>query len=576
MNYSFAEIKKNLKKDFTGLKEIRIAVLSDSSSQLLCQSIKGYAFTQQLNVNIWEAEYNSIRHTIIDEDSGLYEFKPEFVIIFQSSKKLLNGFYSQPFPERATFADEHLQMINNLVDTINNRIACNIIYINFPEINDSVFGNYNNKTNLSFTYQLRKINFELMNLAQRKANFHICDLCALQSVHGSLNMFKPQLYINTDNVLDIDALPYLAKCITDMLLAFSGKFKKCLVLDLDNTLWGGIIGDDGIENIEIGELGIGKAFTEFQKWIKQLKERGIILAVSSKNDEKIAKEPFEKHPDMVLKLEDFAVFAANWENKADNIRYIQSVLNIGYDSMVFFDDNPFERELVKKFIPEITVPDLPEDPADYLPFLYSQNIFETISFTNEDVARTKLYREEADRTILKRSFVNEAEFLKSLEMTALVKQVDKFSLPRAAQLSQRSNQFNLRTVRYTEEQMRAISAANDKFALTISLKDKFGDYGMVGLTILEKMNNSDLFINTWIMSCRVLKRGVEDFMMEQLVNIARENGYTSLIGEYIPTPKNNMVKDHYKNLGFAAQESLFKLSIYDYVPKVTHIKKDSD
>lgn len=574
MNYSFAELKKNLKKDFTGLKSVKIAILADSSSQLLCQSIKGYAFTQQLNINIWESEYNSIDDSIYNERSELYEFKPEFIVIFQSTKKALDSFYSLPIEQKEFFAKDHIKKVAELVQVINSRIVANIIYVNFPEINDGIFGNYSNKTSLSFTYQLRKINFELMNLAQAKANLHICDLCALQNTYGSINMFTAPLYINTDNVLDIDALPNLAKSIIDMVLAFNGKFKKCLILDLDNTLWGGIIGDDGFDNIEIGDLGIGKAFTEFQKWIKQLKERGIILAVSSKNDEGVAKEPFERHPDMILRLEDFAVFSANWENKADNIRYIQSVLNIGFDSMVFFDDNPFERELVKKYIPEITVPDLPEDPAEYLPFIYSQNLFETVSYTNEDVNRTKLYREEADRTILKKSYLNECEFLKNLEMKALMTKVNDFTIPRAAQLTQRSNQFNLRTIRYSDEQMKVISLASDKFSFAISLKDKFGDYGVVGVIVLERLNRKELFINTWIMSCRVLKRGLENFMINELVSIAKGLGYLKLIGEYIATPKNKMVKDHYKDLGFEVkQNNLFALSINEYVQKETYITK---
>ena len=354
----------------------------------------------------------------------------------------------------------------------------------------------------------------------------------------------------------------------------SGKFKKCLILDLDNTVWGGVIGDDGMEGIQIGDLGIGKAFSKLQAWAKQLKERGIILVACSKNTEHIAKEPFEKHPDMVLKLNDFALFVANWNNKPDNIRDIQSILNIGFDSMVFLDDNPFEREMVKKEIPEITVPDLPEDVSDYLPFLYQQNLFETTSFTEEDTKRNDQYREEAERTKVQHQFTNESDFLQNLQMTADIKPIDKFTLPRAAQLTQRSNQFNLRTIRYTEEKLAEVLQDKDKFTMTISLRDKFGDYGLISLLILNKINNTDLFIDTWIMSCRVLKRNVEELVLNEVVEIANKEKCGRILGEFIPTPKNEIVKEHYKKLGFSENGKYWELTPGNYDNRKTFISKN--
>ena len=318
---------------------------------------------------------------------------------------------------------------------------------------------------------------------------------------------------------------------------------------MDNTLWGGIIGDDGLENIQIGDLGIGKAFTELQLWIKQLQKRGIILAVCSKNTESIAKEPFEKHPEMKLRLDDIAVFVANWENKVDNIRHIQSVLNIGFDSMVFLDDNPFERNMVKTNIPEIAVPELPEDPVEYLPFLRAANLFETASFTENDEKRTRQYQQESWRATVQKSFSNEDEFLASLNMGSVIQPFNKFNIPRVAQLTQRSNQFNLRTIRYTENEIRAIADSAEYCPLTFTLEDRFGDYGLISVVILKKKNDG-LFIDTWIMSCRVLKRGMERFVLNEIVATANRSGYASIQGEYIPTAKNAMVNDHYKTLGF--------------------------
>ena len=239
--------------------------------------------------------------------------------------------------------------------------------MNYPEIDDTVFGSYGNRVEASFTYQVRKLNYGLMQLAQQHSDLYVCDIASIQNKIGRDLMFASNVYVSTEMVLSVDALPYVASRTIDIISALRGQFKKCLILDLDNTLWGGVIGDDGMEGIQLGHgLGIGKAFTEFQMWVRKLKQRGIIICVASKNNEETAKEPFEKHPDMVLRLDDIAVFMANWETKVDNIRTIQQILNIGFDSMVFLDDNPFERNIVRENIPDITVPELPDDPGEYL------------------------------------------------------------------------------------------------------------------------------------------------------------------------------------------------------------------
>ncbi len=569
----FLQLKKNLKKDFSTLPVYKVAVLADSASQFLVQALKGYGYTQGIHLDIWEADYDQVHQTVLDENSKLYTSKPDFVIVFHSNKKLIADFYKRPREGKRNWANDQLKFIQTITEGINKRINTNIIYFNFPEINDSVFGNYANKTDFSFLFQLRLLNTELMKLSAAKKNLNICDLSSIQNTYGSLITVNEKMHVTSDWIVSFDVLPAVAKNITDIILAYTGKFKKCLILDLDNTLWGGIIGDDGMEGIEIGDLGIGKAFSKLQEWIKQLKERGIILVVCSKNTEHISKEPFEKHPDMVLKLQDIALFVANWNNKPDNIRYIQSILNIGFDSMVFLDDNPFEREMVKKEIPEIVVPDLPEDVADYLPYLYQQNLFETVSFTEEDTKRNDQYREEAERAKAQYQFTNENEFLESLQMVAEIKPVDKFTLPRSAQLTQRSNQFNLRTVRYTEEKLREVIGDKNKFTLAVSLKDKFGDYGLISLLVLEKINDNDLFIDTWIMSCRVLKRNVEELVLNEVVNLAIQQKCNRVIGEFIPTPKNELVKDHYKKLGFIGNEDRWELIAGSYIFKNTFIEK---
>jgi FkbH-like protein len=572
---SFQTLKKNLKKNPTGLKTVELAILADTSSQLYVQALKGYAIAEGLSFEVFESDYNQIDMQVFDMGSELYSLNPEYIILFLSSQKLKKKFYLLSQTERREFADKQLAYFEKLVSTISQNFSSKIIFFNFSESDDAIFGNYANKLESSFIYQLRKINFELMNLAQKNKNLFINDLCYLTNRYGQKYILAEKIYINTDIIFSLDFLPIIAKNTVSIIQSLQGKINKCLILDLDNTVWGGIIGDDGIENIQIGDLGIGKAFTELQSWVKQLKERGIIICICSKNTESIAKEPFEKHPDMLIRLEDISIFIANWETKVDNIRYIQSVLNIGFDSMVFIDDNPFERNIIRENIPDITVPELPEDPSEYVSFLAELNLFETSSFTEEDAQRTRLYQEEAKRSIIEKSFANESGFLKSLEMISEIKPFNNFNIPRISQLSQRSNQFNLRTVRFTEEEIAKISESNNYITLSFNLKDKYGDYGLVAVIILEKQTNETLFINTWFMSCRVLKRGMENFTLNTIVRIAKENQFKYLAGEYIPTPKNSIVKDHYKELGFTQNSYFWKLDIENYLMKECFITSKS-
>lgn len=576
---SFRELKK-LAKEERNVPKMKVALLGDTATQLLVTAIKGVAADRGLSLDIYEGEYNQVERQLMDPTSELYEYDAEITIIFQSTHKLGEYHSSLSIEKQEQLADDRLSFILSLCERpffANKKI----IYFNYPEIEDTVFGSYANKVESSFTYQVRKLNYELMNLSRKYPNLYICDIAGLQNMFGRRFLFAPNVYMTTEMVLSVNALPYTASRVVDIIAAIKGQFKKCLILDLDNTVWGGVIGDDGLEGIELGHgLGIGKAFTEFQMWVKKLKQRGIIICVASKNKEETAKEPFEKHPDMVLKLDDIAVFQANWETKVDNIRTIQSVLNIGFDSMVFLDDNPFERNMVRENIPGITVPELPDDPAMYLEYLYSLNLFETASYSNADKDRTKQYQVEAKRVSLSKTFTNEADFLKSLNMVSTVSGFTKFNTPRVAQLSQRSNQFNLRTVRYTEADIESMAKDPDVIDLSFTLEDKFGDNGLIAVVIMKKLDEEMLFLDTWFMSCRVLKRGMENFTLNTMVEYAKAKGYKKFIGEYIPTPKNKMVERHYPNLGFSsintAESSQYVLDLESYSPRECYIKKQEE
>lgn len=573
MMKTFAQLKKSLKKDFSGFKPLKIALLGDSTISLMAQALKATGYDYKLHLQILETDFNQVERQVFDSSSELYAFEPEVVIIFQSSHKLLSKYNKSSVEDYSHLAANELDLLQNLYTAIESRLNAHVIYYNYAEINDAVFGNFANKHEASFLFQLRKLNYQLMVFAAGHSNFHICDLSAIQNQAGKVVLFHPSIYMTTEMVLSLDILPEVAARTVDIISAIIGKFKKCIILDLDNTLWGGIIGDDGVDKIQIGSLGIGKAFTEFQYWIKKLKNRGIIIAVCSKNTESVAREPFEKHPDMVLHLEDISVFMANWDNKADNIRQIQQVLNIGFDSMVFVDDNPFERNLVRENIPELTVPELPEDPSEYLEYLYSLNLFETTSFSKEDLERTALYQTEAKRNLLKQSVTNEGDFLKSLNMLSLVESFNNYNIPRVAQLSQRSNQFNLRTVRYSEENLQAMTQDQRYLTFSFNLDDKFGSNGIICAVVLKQEDETTAFIETWFMSCRVLKRGMEAFVLNTIVEAARERGFSYLKGEFIPTAKNEMVKNHYLELGFEQAGDYWVLDVKPYRQTETYIKQ---
>ena len=573
---SLNQLKRNLKSDLSGLSKFKLAVIGDTATQLLCTAIRGMGVERGYNIDLFEAEYNQVERQLLDPTSDLYQFDADFIVIFQSTHKLGEYHSMLSTEQQENLSDERISFLASVCE--NPALAGKkIIYFNYPEIEDTVFGSYANKVESSFTYQVRKLNYELMRLSQQYQNLFICDIVGLQNKLGRDFMFAANVYTSTEMILSMDALPYVASRVMDIVCAMKGQFKKCLILDLDNTVWGGVIGDDGLEGIQLGHgLGIGKAFTEFQMWVKKLKQRGIIICVASKNNEDTAKEPFEKHPDMVLKLDDIAVFQANWETKVDNIRTIQRILNIGFDSMVFLDDNPFERNMVRENIKGITVPELPEDPADYLEYLYSLNLFETASYSNLDKDRTKQYQVEAQRVSLSKTFTSEADFLKSLNMVSVVSGFTKFNTPRVAQLSQRSNQFNLRTVRYTDADIEALANDPNVIDLSFTLEDEFGDNGLIAVVIMKPMGRETLFVDTWFMSCRVLKRGMENFTLNTMAKKAKAAGYKRIIGEYLPTPKNKMVENHYTGLGFAkiegAETAQFELKVDDYQPRECYIE----
>ena len=571
---SYLQLKKNCARTPETPDGTRFALLGDCATQLLATAIRGYALEMNLPLRVFEADYDQIDAQLMDTGSEFYAFAPETVLLYRCTEKLYERFVRTPLDARAAFAETEIEKIRAEWARVQHGTKADILFFASLPMDDGVFGSYALREGSAFPYQLLKLNYLLAEAAREAGNVRLIDLEPIRAHMGYDAFHDPKLYAIAKMPISTQALPAVASRVVDAILARKGRFHKCAIVDLDNTLWGGVIGDDGLEGIQIGELGQGHAFTEFQTWLKELKNRGVMLAVCSKNDEANAKEPFLRHPEMVLKLDDFSAFVANWEDKASNIRRIQKELNIGLDSMVFFDDNPFERNLVRTMLSEVEVPELPEDPAEYTAFARMQNLFDTNSYSDEDRVRTERYLAEKSRTELSAGIDNYDDYLKALGMKAVCAPFDAFHIPRIAQLTQRSNQFNLRTVRYSEQEIEEIAANPRYITRYYTLRDRFGEHGLIAVVILEKREN-ELFVNEWLMSCRVLKRGMEQFIADSILRAAREAGVARVVGEYIPTPKNAMVKDLYASMGFRPLgDGLYEARVDDYRNHQTFITEE--
>jgi FkbH-like protein len=569
------EIKKSA--EIVRGKVIRLAILADFATQSLAPVLKALFARYDVKLELYEAAFDAIDIEVIDASSGLYQFKPDYVAVIMATQQLRARIYTTS--SRTDFAELTTRHLVELWSKIAEKSSAKIVQATFVLPAERAFGNYELRIPYSVGAIISDVNRAIVEAARRAGHVLICDVDFVAAEIGRRNWFDDRLWILSKALCSYDAMPRCGRALADVVLAAEGRVVKCVILDLDGTLWGGVIGDDGLEGIRLGELEDGDAFVDFQRFLLELKRRGIILAVVSKNERQHALLPFQKHPNMVLKEDDIAVFIANWENKADNIRAVQGVLNIGFDSIVFLDDNPFERGLVRRMLPDVIVPELPEDPSQFLSSIADLALFETASHSEIDEKRVAQYRQEAERHLLRNQFSDIDAYLASLNMTIKVERFSEFNLPRIVQLMQRSNQFNLTTRRYNHSVCCKIMRDPASCALTMSLKDTFGDSGLICIIILNV--SETVVIDEFLMSCRVLNRGVEAFVMNTIFELARRRGANSVVGSYVPTPKNGMVQNFYSGFGFALVEekvlgeTTWQLDLAAYSPKPHHIKTEA-
>lgn len=530
---------------------LRIAILGGPTTIQLVQLIEAFLVAEGIASEILETEYGVFRQEILSPGSSLDKFRPQIVFLATGAVDISHF----PHPGMADnavieLANAEIAQWQALWESANGRWGATVIQNTFEILPGSVFGHFASRHFAARENYISRLNRGLTESAPSFVVLH--DLCSLSSEAGRSRWFDSRLYFEAKIPCAADCIVTYAHSVVSLLRAIVGKSKKVLVLDLDNTIWGGQVGDAGPNGITLG-LGSaeGEAYLSFQTYVKALHDRGILLAVCSKNDELKAREPFLVRDDIVLKESDISCFIANWRNKAENLQEIAARLNLGLDSFVFFDDNPAERALVRLHLPMVAVPDVPQDPSDYIGALNLHRFFETVSFTVEDAARTQYYSQDASRREMLHQAIDLDSFLRSLKMRARVEPIIEANLERASQLINKSNQFNLTTRRYAIAELQDLGQRPGWHAITISLRDQLGDSGLICVLLLHQEADT-VEIDTWVMSCRVLQRGVERLAFNEAVRIARENGAKKVRGIYIPTSKNAMVQNHYSNLGFRA------------------------
>ena len=560
-------------------KPVRLALLGSCTLTHLHAAIRVAGLRRGIQISIYENDYGQYLQELSDPESALHAFKPTVVLFALDAYHLTAGFHAAMEPSDAAAALEEVKSrIKRCWALARDAFACPLIQQTPLPVHPQLLGNNEHRLPGTRNAVIARLNAELRPMADAEG----VDLLALDERlvrDGIAAWHDPGLWHRAKQEISPAAAPLYGDLVGRILAAKQGRSYKCLVLDLDNTVWGGVVGDDGLENLVLGQgSALGEAYVAFQEYAKELSRRGIILAVCSKNDEANALEPFEKHPEMVLKRGDIASFFANWSDKPANIRAIANELNIGLDAIVFIDDNPVERSLVRRELPMVAVPEVSDDPTSYPQTLADAGYFEGLAVTDDDRARTQQYQGNRARAVLQASSTDLSSYLRSLSMELIWRRFDKIGLQRTVQLINKTNQFNLTTRRYTEEDVLRLMQDERSFGLQLRLIDRFGDNGIIGIVIGRMNGDVDLHIDTWLMSCRVLGRQVEPTTLNLVAAQARRLGAGRLIGEYIPTKKNGMVKDHYQKLGFSLVESSSEggntnvLDLTGFVPAETFIQ----
>lgn len=555
--------------------EIKIAVLSNFTHRGLLETIK--VKTSELNTNCltYSCGYNQYSQEMLDPSSNLYKFSPDLIFLMLDLSNFFgNDFYSIdsfPIESKKEMIENKIAEIKNLINSFQNRNNSKIIIFNFPIPIYSPKGINEFKTNYGLKEMVANLNQALYDFSKTKSSVYVYDFNAFVMYYGQQNILDYRQYFFGDLKIAMGFIPKLADQLMTYVIPSLGRNRKCIVLDLDNTLWGGIIGEDGFEGIKIGTKYPGNAFTEFQRRLLKLHKQGIILAINSKNNPEDALQVIREHLDMILKEEHFASLKINWNDKVTNMKEIAEEINIGLDSLIFFDDDEINREFVKEALPMVKVIDLPKDPSFYASTLINLPDFNVLKLTEEDKQRGIMYYQQRQRNELKETVISLDEFLKNLNIKVKIKNADEFTIPRISQLTLKTNQFNLTTQRYQIEDIEKISKDKNFLVGAMEVKDKFGDSGITGVFIAKK-DGKKMNVDTFLLSCRVMGRKVENVMMHYIIEHAKKENIEKIEAKYLPTKKNQPCSSFLEDFGFEKTQNGWEFNIHKDIKLPEHIE----
>ena len=569
--------KANSIKNITFQKKIRVAILSSFTINGLGETLIVKCADRNIRCETYNSPYKQYNQDILSPTSPLYEFSPNLTFMIIDTRTILSSLIYNPYSvstsERREYIDNRVKELANLVRNFTGKSDSKLVVANFSNPVYTPYGICETKAEYGLREMILDLNAKLSSLLRNEPSTFIFNFDSFVSKYGEVNVFDYRQFLVGDIQVSLGYIPYLAEEIMGYVKADLGINRKCIVLDLDNTLWGGIVGEDGFEGIKLSPQPPGNSFVEFQRIIQALYERGIILAINSRNNEDEAMRVIREHPYMVLREDNFASIKINWNDKISNIKAIAEELNIGLDSFVYFDDDAVNRELMSKALPEVMTVDLPEDPALYSQSLTNLNDFNTFSITDEDKKRGQMYLEQRKRIQLEKSVSNLEEFLSQLSIKINIKTADEFTIPRIAQLVLKTNQFNLTTNRFREEEIRKFAQNMNMWVGCAQTGDKFGDNGITGVFIVNKNTGySEWSIDTFLLSCRVMGRGIEDGIMQHILNEARKEGISRVRGRYIPTKKNKPCESFLSNSGFKNEGEYWVYSFDAPFKMVKHLE----
>lgn len=564
-------IKRHLLENGNSFIEIKIAILGGSTTNEIADQLELFLLNYGIKSTFYQSDYGKYMEDALFGNELLDDFCPDIIFIHTNWRNITE--LPTPFnteDEINGMLEAEYSKFVNIWSSLFDRYHCPIIQNNFDRPNYRLLGNMDVSDIHGRTNFISRLNQRFYEFSQGRNSFYINDLDYLSSDYGLSEWSDPVYWHMYKYAMCMDAIPYLADSVAKIIKAIYGKNKKVIVLDLDNTLWGGVVGDDGVDGIAVGpEVPKGQIYSEFQLYCKAHKDIGIILGIDSKNDYDNAIAGLN-HPDGALRPDDFVSIKANWNTKDQNLVEMASELTLGTDSFVFIDDNPAEREIVKKQVTGVEVPEVGKI-EEFITTIDHSGFFEVVNLSSEDYKKTNLYQAKAKANKAMSSFSDYGEYLDSLDMKAIIRPFESLYISRISQLTNKSNQFNLTTLRCTEEDIRRMADDSNWITLYGKMEDKFGDNGLVTVVAGEIIER-ELHIRLWLMSCRVLKRGMEDAMMDALVDKARSHGVETIYGYYYPTAKNGMVEDFYFNMGFnriSSEQS--ELVLTEYHKKNSHI-----